>query len=355
MTVKITKPEINISQKLAELDKPSGVAGEAILRAETPQEQFNLIGAGRKNLLINGDFRFSQRGDYSSAQTVSAGSYYLDRWNMDISGVTTTIQNNSDVDLPNGMTVKTAKVAATSSGVGYMQIRQKLEVEDWMDNRVYTLSAWVKSNTSYARLRIESAGPTLGNIDSEQTHSGNGKWEYLTMTFTSGNSIVNFHAGVIDWAGSATRQITSGNYIEVANVQLEIGKVATPFEHRLYGEEFALCQRYYQRFDADGQDFTNIGIAVGTTASNSSKWYVPIVLPGGRMRTDPALTFSAASDFRCTLQHSSSDNCSSIIIGYGNPITPNLAVVAGSNVAGVIRMFGYSASTTAWLAFDAEL
>ena len=44
MAVKFTKPEINVREKLAELDKPSGIAGEAMLRAETPQEQFNLIG-----------------------------------------------------------------------------------------------------------------------------------------------------------------------------------------------------------------------------------------------------------------------------------------------------------------------
>jgi len=73
------------------------------------------------------------------------------------------------------------------------------------------------------------------------------------------------------------------------------------------------------------------------------------------MRTDPTVSFSAASDFRCTLQHSNSDNCSAIIIGYGNPITPNLSVTAGSSVAGVIRMFGYSANANAFLAFDAEL
>ena len=66
MAVKFTKPEINVREKLAELDKPSGIAGEAMLRAETPQEQQNLIGAGRRNLLINGDFRVAQRGDYTS-------------------------------------------------------------------------------------------------------------------------------------------------------------------------------------------------------------------------------------------------------------------------------------------------
>jgi len=40
---------------------------------------------------------------------------------------------------------------------------------------------------------------------------------------------------------------TTGNYkYGIAEVQLELGSVATDFEHRSYGEELALCQRYYE-------------------------------------------------------------------------------------------------------------
>ena len=52
MAVKFTKPEINVREKLAELDKPSGIAGEAMLRAETVAEQQALIGVGRRNMII---------------------------------------------------------------------------------------------------------------------------------------------------------------------------------------------------------------------------------------------------------------------------------------------------------------
>ena len=62
MVVKVSKPEINVREKISELDKPSGIAGQAMLAAETPREQFNLIGAGRRNLIINGAMRIAQRG-----------------------------------------------------------------------------------------------------------------------------------------------------------------------------------------------------------------------------------------------------------------------------------------------------
>ena len=74
MTVNVSKPVVNVREKLAELDKPTGIAGEAMLRAETPQEQFNLIGAGRRNLIINGAMRVAQRATSSKTTTVSASA-----------------------------------------------------------------------------------------------------------------------------------------------------------------------------------------------------------------------------------------------------------------------------------------
>ena len=62
MTVKVSKPAINVREELADLKKPTGIAGEAMLRAETPQEQFNLIGAGRRNVVKNGAMQVWQRG-----------------------------------------------------------------------------------------------------------------------------------------------------------------------------------------------------------------------------------------------------------------------------------------------------
>jgi len=287
MVVKVTKPEINVREKISELDKPSGVAGEAMLRAETPQEQFNLIGAGRRNILINGGFTVSQRGDYTTAASTSGGSYSLDRWNTDISGVTATIQNNT-VDLPNGTEAKTAKLAATSSATGYLQLRQKIEVESWMQKRDVTLSAWVKSNSTYPRLRIEGAA-VGSNEDGTQTHSGNGGWEFLTFTTTLADGFGAFHVGVVLWNGS-TVSISSGDYIEIANVQLELGKVATPFEHRSYGEELALCQRYYWTDHLYGQGYQQANLD-----------YSEIIQHPVEMRANPTRTLIGSLNYSSNL------------------------------------------------------
>ena len=80
MTVYANKPAFNVREKLKELEKPSGIAGRAMLAADTPQEQFNLIGAGRRNRIINGDMRIDQRNAGASVSMTGGSPYILDQW-----------------------------------------------------------------------------------------------------------------------------------------------------------------------------------------------------------------------------------------------------------------------------------
>jgi len=50
---------------------------------------------------------------------------------------------------------------------------------------------------------------------------------------------------------------STSNTFYLTGVQLELGKVATPFEHRSYGEELALCYRYYQQLNYAPSDQHN--------------------------------------------------------------------------------------------------
>lgn len=249
MAVKFTKPEINVREKLAEMDKPSGIAGEAMLRAETPQEQFNLIGAGRRNLLINGENKIYQRGNFTSATAVTDGSYYIDRWKTYESGVTATLTHKHNQSLPDGSVSHTQRYDVTVAGTGYTGVQQILE-ESLTVGRYYTISAWVKSDDPNMNL--------FANGGTERSfHSGSGEWEKLSITWVISASEANSY-GIINHTASSNPMVV-GHFVEFTQVQLELGKVATPFEHRSYGEELALCQRYYQHFKQLAS-YTRVGL-----------------------------------------------------------------------------------------------
>lgn len=287
MTVKVSKPEINVREKISELDKPSGVAGQAMLAAETPQEQFNLIGAGRRNLLINGSFMVTQRGNYTdSATSISAGTtntYHLDRWQIRTIGA-----NAEDRRITNGFQTNSIhgdsyRMTATSSGSGYLRFLQRMEgnlAGNWI-----TFSGWVKSNSNQARLYAYKSW--LGTRVASKAHSGNGSWEYLSVTYydeaTGGDNTTLYFDAAIASETFGSHSIQTGDYFEVAQLQVELGQVATPFEHRSYGEELALCQRYYQVLANNNADLIAL-----THKWNSTNIFAFCDLPV-EMRTQPSL------------------------------------------------------------------
>ena len=283
MAVKFTKPEINVREKLAELDKPSGIAGEAMLRAETPREQQNLIGAGRKNLIINGDFRVSQRGDYTSATATTHNQLYLDRWVVRLTNVTANTQHILGTNSSPGYPYKDSnslRLTATNSATGVMRHLQR--VEGFLSGRTLTVSAWVKSNSPNAR--VFSYQHNGGTRVSSKPHSGSGEWEYLTLTTVNDANQANQLYFDIALASETFTNIaiTSGEYVEISEVQMEVGNVATPFEYRSYGEELALCQRYFQLFEAAA------GHASSTTAVEFTYQF------NTEMRAAPSASASAA-------------------------------------------------------------
>jgi len=286
MTVNISKPAVNVREKLAELDKPTGIAGEAMLRAETPQEQFNLIGAGRRNLLINGAMGISQRG--TSFTSVSSTDFTLDRWSYEAGNTSAVLDVTQDSDGPTGFTkclkvdVQTADTSIATNEYVYMQYM--VEGTDaapagfgGSNGKPVTVSFWHKhtaAGTYCVSLRNRYSGGTDRSIVGEYYQKASDVWEYSTITFppcpdgtwTTDSTYAGFRLGFTLAVGSiyhATEGVwvsandlstanqinalaSNSNNFRIAGVQLELGKVATPFEHRSYGEELALCQRYYE-------------------------------------------------------------------------------------------------------------
>lgn len=351
MTVQVTKPALNLREELSALKQPTGVAGAAMLAADTVAEQQALLGVGRRNLIINGDFQVSQRGDYSSATAITNQAYHLDRWKMGLSISTATIQRQ-EVVLPNNVKTYSAKVVATNNtlGNGYIAFRQIIEDFRLLSKQTVTVSAWVRTNINGFTFRHDST-TNIGEV-----FPATGAWEYVTATYTmpeitaAGAGANQTTLAIINYepanAGSNT-----GQYFEIAQVQLELGKVATPFEHRSYGEELALCQRYFYKRKATGAgDRLAQGSATSTTA-----WSGFIELPVD-MRVEPALiTTGTASDYSLTTATGGVVTCTAVPTfdggGWGGLLfgTASSGLTAGGG--GQLR----AATSNAYLAFDAEL
>ena len=242
--------------------------------------------AGRKNLIINGGFDVSQRGDYTTAVTIAAAGYYIDRWKNNTFSVTGTTQHKKLQTVDGGIT-NTNRVEATSSATGYLYVYQRIEYFEYLGGQTLTFSAWVKSNSSDVGL-ITYNGSGEGWIK-RALHSGSGGWEFLTATYVMDATLVGaLNVGVSTFGdGGLASAIVTGDYFEVTNVQLELGSVATDFEHRSYGEELALCQRYYQVLSGREQSY----------AGNTFHKLTPIHLrPALRASPFTSVTYTGSSN-----------------------------------------------------------
>jgi hypothetical protein len=321
MTVRIAKQPVNIREKLSELERPIGLKGSELMRAETAQEARDFVSAGRKNMVINGDMRIWQRGDTTTS--VTGNSYYsADRFrNVTISAGTWTLSKSTTVPIGQGFAASlkydcTTANASLSAG-SLLMLEHRFEGQDMQSLKKgtanaesLTLSFWVRSNktgTYIAELRDEDNNRTISQsytIDASDT------WEKKILTFagdTTGaldnDNALSFYASFYLAAGTdyssgtlstswgtrtnvnrAVGQVnladSTSNEWYITGVQLEVGKNATEFEHRSYGEELALCQRYCYVISQDGNSpFDGYTMLCRGHTYSSSNIYGYMMLP----------------------------------------------------------------------------
>jgi hypothetical protein len=291
MTVRIQKPAVNIREKLAELERPIGLNGQALLATSTPQEAFNIISAGRKNLIINGGMNVWQRG--TSFLDPASGDYTADRWKNSTNP--TDISRSTDVPSGEPFTYSMLMAANGSGGTRHAAL-QGVELPatgsagPFKVGTTWTFSCWLKGGASGSiffgiDFRDDPNSGTnavsVGSTNFNYTTS----WQKFTYTFTVGASPggTNLCLAIILYAGTAP-----ANNLYITGCQLEQGKVATPFEHRSYGEELALCQRYFYKLG--GAAARSIGFAYTPSTSEiavTTHHPVPMRIdPGASLRDD---------------------------------------------------------------------
>jgi hypothetical protein len=242
----------------------------------TPTES-NMAG---RNRIINGDMRIDQRNAGASVTpSIQSATYITDRFYfLQNSSTLPSIQQSTDA--PEGFT-NSLLFTNTSTGTtpAYAQVVQNIEGHNTADlgwgtanAQAITASFRVKSSlTGTFSVAFRNASVNRSYVTT-YTISAPNTWETKTVTVpgdTSGTWLTNNGTGIsfifglgassgtstVDqWTNSSDYYLSgSVNVMGTANatwqitgVQLEAGSVATPFEHRQYGQELALCQRYYQ-------------------------------------------------------------------------------------------------------------
>jgi len=232
-----------------------------------------------RNKLINGGFDIWQRG---TSQT-SDGYGSDDRWLNSHSGSTKTASRQTftlgQTDVPASPKYWSRTVVTSAAGsANYCHKRQAVESVLSFAGQTVTLSFWAKADAS-KNIAIEfkqsfgTGGSPSADVNgaSVTTVALTSTWARYTVTANipsiSGKILGtdgNDNLQIVFWfdAGSSFNSRTnslgqqSGTF-DIANVQLESGTVATPFEQRPIGLELNLCQRFYQVHSAGSNSIFN--------------------------------------------------------------------------------------------------
>jgi hypothetical protein len=196
---------------------------------------------GRKNLVINGGFDVWQRGT-SFTDTVIWTRYTADRFNIANSGANSVVSRSNLV--PDNKGFKHSLQYSGNSSDAFLL--QYVEGSNVVSGRTATFSFWLNGT-------IDDLAPTLGYIYDGSYHSITSETVTLVETVGTWNRYAKTHTFAAgDYNPIVRIDFKEGvsSTIQTTGWQLELGSVATPFEHRSYGEELALCQRYYQKYNS---------------------------------------------------------------------------------------------------------
>jgi len=297
---------------------------------------------GRRNIIINGAMQVSQRG--TDLNGLSNGDYCADRFQVTKANIDELVINyDQSTDTPDGFSNSfKLSVGTVESAIDvneYVMINQRIEAQNLQHLKygtssaeTLTLSFHVKSSvTGTYAISVFQQDASKYYSTTYTVNSAN-TWEYKTVKINGNTSDVinndngsglrlswslssgsNFTSGSNDVWGDSTNWIvghnaswitTSSATFFLTGVQLEVGSQATPFEHRSFGEELALCQRYFQILDYnEGVRETGSGYEPSSSQLNICYQY-----HGGEMRANPTCSTPTITEGYRFLSGTAEDN-----------------------------------------------
>ena len=130
-------------------------------------------------------------------------------------------------------------------------------------NYSYPFTYTISSANTWTTISVTIAGPTSGTWATDNSRG-------IQLSFGLGSGATGYAGTAGSWSANyyltATGTVsvvgTSGATFYITGVQLEVGSSATGYEYRQYGQELALCQRYFETYQA--------GYLTGSNYSTSS-------------------------------------------------------------------------------------
>ena len=347
-----------------------------------------------RNLIINGAMQVAQRGTSST----TSGYGTVDRFQSNHSGggaiTASQVALTSGDPYDEGFRYFWRNTNTTTSTAAGRSVRlfQYIEAQDlassgwdYVSSTSYvTLSFWVRSSVAqefYGTFITEdgtrqvypfSTGSlsadtwtkvtkTIPGNSNITVDNDNGRGLLVEVVPFYGTDFTDSGVSVNTWAAfaSATRTPdmtstwanTTDATFDITGVQLEVGSVATPFEHRSYGDELLRCQRYYWNLLLEkGQ--TNVYLGNGAQYDGTTSFMV--LHPPVTMRTEPSADFSNATGHFAKLANNSATNFSTFAIDGSNSaacITVSYNASGSSGHANFVR----AQNTDSKFAFSAEL
>ena len=202
-----------------------------------------------RNLIINGAMQVWQRG----AGPFAGNNYTADRWRCGDFNATIAVSQGTFTPAstyPNLFKNFLQYDIQAPATTGDPNLQQRIEDCLTANGQTVTLSFWARcvSGTYEIGAWVANNSGGDGGVTDTKSVTLTTTWTQYSMTFdipevtggTTGSSTylrLNFLFPMASGTGT----------IQFTGVQLEVGDTATPFEHRSYGQELALCQRYFQR------------------------------------------------------------------------------------------------------------
>ena len=339
-----------------------------------------------RNLIINGAMQVAQRGT-SVTGIASGNTWTADRFvsSINVGVMNQTVEQDAPDGLSNSLKFEITTAETPQSG-DFIILEQRFEGQDLQriakgtaSAQKVTLSFWVKSNKTGTYTVEFDDNDNQRSIERQYTVDASGVWEFKTVTydedtvgifdndngfsgrlmwwlaagssFTSGTLATSWEATVNAnrAVGNVNLADTIGNYFQITGVQLEVGDTATPFEHRSYGQELALCQRYLYRLNGNSSDQTMIaaGYFYNTAATRHIVHY-PVTMRGIASVSANGLDVlrDVANDAAVTLESTLDESIYSCGLNIGNVDATTIGEGA------ILRL---ASSTSAYIEFDAEL